>query len=136
MLNVLACKTKPTNHQQVADDKQYQADYVFCKASLTSAEVKAWVKAEGVTGIPHIGVYSPEGKKLLGMGASVKKMEAVKSNLSSIAQHKVRATGWCVGVVVARWCEGVCWGIAQGKEGRAFCSSAPSCSVMKAQEAR
>jgi hypothetical protein len=32
------------------------------------------VKAEGITGIPHLSVYAPNGAKLLGMGASFKKV--------------------------------------------------------------
>jgi hypothetical protein len=55
---------------------------------LQHAEVKAWVKAEGVTGIPHLSIYNSSGKKLLGMGASVKKMDALKSNLEAIAKHR------------------------------------------------
>lgn len=43
--------------------QEYKAGYVFAKASLEHAEVKAWVKEEGITGIPHLSVYSSEGKK-------------------------------------------------------------------------
>jgi thiol:disulfide interchange protein len=82
------CKTAYPSLCRVADNKQYQQDYVFSKASLEHPEVKEWVKAEGIRGIPHLSVYSSSGQKLLGMGASFKKMEAVKNNLQAIATHK------------------------------------------------
>jgi hypothetical protein len=50
--------------------------------------VKAWVKAEGVMGIPHLSVYGSKGQKLMGMGASFNKMDILKANLGSIAQHR------------------------------------------------
>lgn len=86
--NCAVCKTAYPSLCKVSDTKEYKQDYVFAKASLLHAEVKGWVKAEGVTGIPHLSIYSSNGKKLLGMGASVKKMDALKSNLEAIAQHK------------------------------------------------
>lgn len=86
--NCAVCKTAYPSLCRVADTKEYKQNYVFAKASLISAEVKAWVKEEGITGIPHLCIYSSDGKKLLGMGASVKKMDALKSNLEAIAQHK------------------------------------------------
>jgi hypothetical protein len=58
------------------------------QASLEHAEVKAWVKAEGVMGIPHLSVYGSKGQKLMGMGASFNKMDILKANLGSIAQHR------------------------------------------------
>lgn len=82
------CKTAYPSLCRVADTQTYKQDYVFCKASLEHAEVKDWVKAEGIRGIPHLSIYSSEGKKLLGMGASFKKMEALKSNLEAISQHR------------------------------------------------
>lgn len=82
------CKTAYPGLCRVADNPQYKQDFVFCKASLEHPEVKAWVKEEGIRGIPHFSVYSNTGTKLLGMGASFKKMEALKSNLQAIAQHK------------------------------------------------
>lgn len=82
------CKTAFPALCRIADNKDYQQDYVFCKASLQAPEVKAWVKAEGITGIPHLSIYNQSGKKLLGMGASFKKMEALKSNLQAIVAHK------------------------------------------------
>lgn len=83
----VVCKTAYPSLCRVADTKEYKQNYIFCKASLDHAEVKAWVKAEGITGIPHLSIYSSSGTKLLGMGASAKKMDALKSNLEAIAKH-------------------------------------------------
>lgn len=82
------CKTAYSSLCRVADTQEYKEGYVFAKASLEHAEVKAWVKEEGITGIPHLSIYSREGKKVLGMGASFKKIEALKSNLAAIATHR------------------------------------------------
>lgn len=82
------CKTAYPALCRVADTQQYKQGYVFAKASLEHAEVKDWVKAEGIRGIPHLCIYSSSGQKVLGMGASFKKMEALKSNLEAIATHR------------------------------------------------
>jgi thiol:disulfide interchange protein len=81
------CKTAYSSLCRIADSKEYKQNYVFCKASLEHAEVKEWVKAEGIRGIPHLSIYSSSATKLLGMGASFKKMDALKSNLEAIAKH-------------------------------------------------
>ena len=86
--NCAVCKTAYPALCRVADSKTFKQDYVFCKASLQHPEVKDWVKAEGITGIPHISLYSSDGKKLVGMGASFKKMETLKSNLEAVAAHR------------------------------------------------
>jgi hypothetical protein len=67
--------------------------FVFFQASLEHAEVKEWVKAEGIRGIPHLSVYSSKGQKLMGSGASFKKMDILKSNLQAIAQHRDAVLG-------------------------------------------
>jgi thiol:disulfide interchange protein len=87
------CKTAYSTICRVADTQQYKQSYVFCKASLMEAEVKTWIKAEGVTGIPHVGVYSKDGTKLLGMGGSIKKIDALKSNLDAITKNMESVVG-------------------------------------------
>jgi hypothetical protein len=46
---------------RVADDKELKKHYVFAKASLEHPEVKDWVKAEGIRGIPHLSIYDGTG---------------------------------------------------------------------------
>jgi hypothetical protein len=46
---------------RVADDKEMKKHYVFAKASLEHPEVKEWVKAEGIRGIPHLSLYDGTG---------------------------------------------------------------------------
>lgn len=46
---------------RLADDKDLKQHFVFAKASLEHAEVKEWVKAEGIRGIPHLSIYDGTG---------------------------------------------------------------------------
>jgi hypothetical protein len=48
---------------RVADDKELKKHYVFAKASLEHPEVKDWVKAEGIRGIPHLSIYDGTGAR-------------------------------------------------------------------------
>ncbi|WIA22765.1 hypothetical protein OEZ86_009722 [Tetradesmus obliquus] len=82
------CKTAYPAMCRLADDKDLKQHFVFAKASLEHAEVKEWVKAEGIRGIPHLSIYDGTAVKLLGMGASFKKVDTIKSNLRTIAKHK------------------------------------------------
>ncbi|KAF6265528.1 hypothetical protein COO60DRAFT_1633636 [Scenedesmus sp. NREL 46B-D3] len=82
------CKTAYPAMCRIADDKELKKHYVFAKASLEHSEVKDWVKAEGIRGIPHLSLYDSTGVKLMGMGASFKKVEPIKFNLRAIVQHK------------------------------------------------
>ncbi len=81
------CKTAFPGLCRIAADTALQSSFKFAKASLDHPEVKEWVKNEAVTGIPHLAVYGPGGAKLLGMGASFKKLEAIRANLQDIAAH-------------------------------------------------
>lgn len=47
---------------RIADDKELKKHYVFAKASLEHSEVKDWVKAEGIRGIPHLSLYDSTGR--------------------------------------------------------------------------
>jgi hypothetical protein len=47
---------------RIADDKELKKHYVFAKASLEHPEVKEWVKAEGIRGIPHLSLYDGTGR--------------------------------------------------------------------------
>jgi hypothetical protein len=46
---------------RLADDKELKQHFVFAKASLEHPEVKDWVKAEGIRGIPHLSIYEGTG---------------------------------------------------------------------------
>lgn len=54
-------------------------------ANIEHESIALFIKENGVRGIPHILVFGPNGKKLIGFGASFKKMDSVKRNLETIA---------------------------------------------------
>lgn len=81
------CKTAYPALTRLADSELKQK-YLFAKGSLESAEIKEKVKAEGIKGIPHLAVYDASGAKLFGMGASFKKVDAIKRNLELVSQHR------------------------------------------------
>lgn len=82
------CKTAYPGLCRLADNKEHQQHFVFAKGSLDNQEIKDFVKKEGIRGIPHLSIYTSKGTKVLGMGASFKKLEAIAHNLKSIAAQK------------------------------------------------
>ncbi|MEW5305427.1 MAG: hypothetical protein WDW36_007966 [Sanguina aurantia] len=62
----------------------WQAKYNFLKANIEHESVALFIKENGVRGIPHILVFGPDGQRLIGFGASFKKMDSVRRNLETI----------------------------------------------------
>eukprot|EP00878_Enallax_costatus_P001970 GHUV01002134.1.p1 GENE.GHUV01002134.1~~GHUV01002134.1.p1 ORF type:complete len:197 (+),score=50.22 GHUV01002134.1:327-917(+) len=82
------CKTAYPGLSRLAANKEHLQHFVFAKASLDQQEIKDHIKREGVRGIPHLSIYNSKGAKLLGMGASFKRLEAISFNLRAAAAHK------------------------------------------------
>ncbi|KXZ54626.1 hypothetical protein GPECTOR_4g691 [Gonium pectorale] len=58
----------------------------FYKANIEEGDFAGFIKRKGVRGIPYVLVFNSDGNDLIGMGASFKKMEALRKNLDAIAR--------------------------------------------------
>jgi hypothetical protein len=85
-----SCLRVAHTHTLTYIQQEYKEGYVFAKASLEHAEVKAWVKEEGITGIPHLSIYSREGRGQQG-AQSVKHAEGCRP---SAKPQPVRPVGF------------------------------------------
>jgi hypothetical protein len=62
--------------------------------------VSWWLERQGITSLPHLGVWDTAGRKLAGLTATHKRMPAVASALRAIAGH-IREGRPCGGSEVA-----------------------------------
>lgn len=60
-------------------------DFQFGKTSIEVEDVKELIKQHGISNIPYVMVFAPDGTYLTGFSATFKKMDVVKKNLATIA---------------------------------------------------
>ncbi|GIL83348.1 hypothetical protein Vretimale_11302 [Volvox reticuliferus] len=60
-------------------------NFNFYKANIEVGDFASFIKKKGVRGIPYVLIFNSDGSDLIGMGASFKKMEALRKNLDFIA---------------------------------------------------
>lgn len=83
-----SCKAAYPALCKVAGNPEFQKDFKFVKADVQNKEIASFVRGLGVKGIPTVVVFAPGGKQLAHFGASFKKMNLVKANLTVIGANK------------------------------------------------
>ncbi|GAX80507.1 hypothetical protein CEUSTIGMA_g7945.t1 [Chlamydomonas eustigma] len=72
---------------KIPNDKELASRFRFIKANVEDKGIYTFVKKLSAAGIPFLAVYNPEGKMVMSMSASFKKIAQVKSNLGVVAKH-------------------------------------------------
>lgn len=83
-----SCKAAYPAICRVAANPEFQKNFKFVKADIQRGDVASYIRTLGVKGIPTVLVFAPGGRKLAHFGASFKKMNLVKANLTVIAANK------------------------------------------------
>lgn len=83
-----SCKAAYPALCKIAGSLDYTKDFHFVKANVQKRDIASYIRSLGVKGIPTIAVFSSNGEKLAHFGASFKKMNMVKANLTVMKANK------------------------------------------------
>lgn len=83
-----SCKSAFPALCKIPMDLELADKYTFLKVNIESKEYSDFVKTLSLSGIPFLAVFHPsDGRLLVGMTASFKRMAQVKANLGIIAAN-------------------------------------------------
>eukprot|EP00798_Chlamydomonas_sp_ICE-L_P007173 gene7173-279_t len=83
-----SCKAAFPTLCKLPKEKEMNANFKFYKANVATEDIKEYLKNTGVTGIPRLLVYKPNGEILAEFSGTMKKMPIAKLNLGVIANNK------------------------------------------------
>lgn len=83
-----SCKAAYPALCKVAGNEEFKKNFKFVKADVQIKDVAMYIRTQGVRGIPTIIVFAPGGEKVAHFGASFRKINMVKANLTVISANR------------------------------------------------
>lgn len=83
-----SCKAAYPALCKVAGNEEFKKNFKFVKADVQRKDIAMYIRTQGVRGIPTIIVFAPGGEKVAHFGASFRKINMVKANLTVISANR------------------------------------------------
>lgn len=83
-----SCKAAYPALCKIAGNMEFNKNFKFVKANVQEKDVAMYIRSQGVKGIPTIIVFAPGGEKVAHFGASFRKINMVKANLTVINANR------------------------------------------------